>query len=257
MPSRSAAKSFRSGVAAAVLLLSSALPLRAAPFEVATIVDGITLTLADGRAVRLAAILAPDPPLGWKGGTWRLAQAARTALSNLALGHGVELRGGEIDRYGRVVAQVYREDGLWLQGEMLRRGLARTSADGGVERTLVIDMLALEAAAREAGLGLWRDPFYRVRSPDEAGSSIETFQLVEGRIADAAKVKGQVFLNFGADWHAAFTIRLPRPSLAAFKELDLDPLALKGRLVRVRGWIRFDRRPMIDAARPELIEPLD
>jgi hypothetical protein len=140
---------------------------------------------------------------------------------------------------------------------MLRRGLARTSADGGVERARVIDMLALEAAAREAGLGLWRDPFYRVRSPDEAGSAIETFQLVEGRIADAAKLKGQVFLNFGPDWRAAFTIRLLRPSLAAFKELGLDPLALKGRLVRVRGWVRFDRRPMIDAARPELIELLD
>src|SRR5215472_575503 len=120
MRSRIGAKRLWRGVAAAALLLAFALPLRAAPVEVATIVDGTTLTLADGRAVRLTAILAPDPPLGWKGGAWRLAEAARTALSNLALGHGIELRGGEIDRYGRVVAQVYREDGLWLQGEMLR-----------------------------------------------------------------------------------------------------------------------------------------
>jgi endonuclease YncB( thermonuclease family) len=257
MRSRRAAKSFWRGVAAAALVLAFALPLHAASVEVATVVDGTTLTLEDGRAVRLAAILAPDPPLGWKGDAWRLAAAARTALSELALGHGIELRGGVTDRYGRVAAQIYREDGLWLQGEMLRRGLARTSADGGVERDRVIEMLALEAAAREARLGLWRDPFYRVRSPDEAGNSIETFQLVEGRIADAAKVKGQVFLNFGPDWRAAFTIRLPHPALAAFKELGLDPLALKGRLVRIRGWIRLDRRPMIDAARPELIELLD
>src|SRR5213076_2420124 len=98
---------------------------------VAAVPDGETLTLADGREVRLAGILAPRPPLGWPPERpWRLAEQAKAALAELASGRRVELRrdgDAEGDRYGRVLAQVYRVDGLWLQGELLRRGLARVA----------------------------------------------------------------------------------------------------------------------------------
>lgn len=117
-------------------------------------------------------------------------------------------------------------------------------------------MLALEAEARAARRGLWRDGFYAIRPAEEAGRYIESFQLVEGTVADAAKIKGQVFLNLGPDWHTACTIHVPRAALALFKESGLDPLDLKGERVRVRGWIRLERRPVIDVTHPEQIERL-
>jgi hypothetical protein len=161
----------------------------------------------------------------------------------------------ETDRWGRTLAQLYREDGLWLQGEMLKRGLARVMSYAD-NRALVPEMLELEAEARAARRGLWRENSYAVLKADEAGRHIESFQLVEGTIADAVKIKGQIFLNLGPDWRTAFTIHLPRSALPLFKEAGLDPLELKGERVRVRGWIRLDRRPIIDVTHPEPIERL-
>jgi micrococcal nuclease len=226
--------------------------------RVTDIIDGDTLTLDDGRHVRLVGILAPNLPLGReKSAPWPLADEAKAALSDLALHHLVTLKIGdaETDRWGRTLAQLYREDGLWLQGEMLKRGLARVASYAD-NRALVPEMLALEAEARAARRGLWRENFYAVLEADEAGRHIESFQLVEGTIADAVKIKGQVFLNLGPDWRTAFTIHLPRNALPLFKEDGLDPLELKGERVRVRGWIRLDRRPIIDVTHPEQIERL-
>src|SRR5262245_1901228 len=100
------------------LVLLSMVPLwrTAAAAEmrgVAEVRDGETLTLGDGSEIRLAGILAPRPPLGWSPERpWRAAVEAKAALSALALGRDVELRrSGEVerDRYGRILAQVYRD----------------------------------------------------------------------------------------------------------------------------------------------------
>lgn len=235
---------------------------RAAPPDergrVAAIADGDTLLLDDGRRVRLIGIDAPRAPLGRANDVpWRQADAAKTALGELARDRAVTLRygGAPLDRYGRALAQVYRDDGLWLQGEMLVRGLVRVHSFAD-NRALVPEMLALEEAARKARRGLWRDPFYAVRRPEEMGRFIDSFQLVEGNIVEVAKVKGQVFLNFSPDWHTAFTAHVPRDALALFKASGFDPLALKGTRVRLRGWLHYDRRPMIDVTHPEQIERL-
>lgn len=226
--------------------------------RVASIVDGDTLALADDRRVRLVGIDAPRAPLGAaKDMIWRQAEAAKAALAELAQDHTVTLRygGAASDRYGRVLAQLYREDGLWLQGEMLRRGLARVHSYAD-NRALVNEMLAVEDEARRAQRGIWRDPAYAVRRAEEAGRFVETFQLVEGTVVDVAKVKGQIFLNFTPDWHSAFTAHLPHGALPLFREAAIDPLALMGATVRLRGWVRFDMRPMIDISHPEQIELL-
>src|SRR5260221_15069 len=115
------------------------------------------------------------------------------------------------------------------------RGAVSTLGTVGRWSALIVLMLVAAAArggtlveAGAARLGVWRDGFYAVRSADEAGRYLDSFQLVEGTVAEASKVKGQVFLNLGPDWHSAFTLRLARPALALFKADGFDPLALKG-----------------------------
>ena len=83
-----------------------------------------------------------------------------------------------------------------------------------------------------------------------------TFQLIEGRVLDAAKVKGTVYLNFGADWRTYFTISIPREALELFEVDGVDPLSLIGESVRVRGWLIKRNGPMIRAKHPEQIELL-
>lgn len=229
---------------------------------VAAVVDGDTLVLEDGRQVRLVGIQAPKLPLGREGfETWPLADAAKAALEELALGQPVGLAygGRQIDRHGRALAHLRRADGVWLQGEMLARGLARVYSFAD-NRALVAEMLALEGAARAVGRGIWADPWYRIRAPEDLvgdlAGDLDSFQIVEGRVRDAAVVRNRGYLNFGDDWKSDFTVSIDAAALRLFEAAGLPIEALEGRRIRVRGWIESLNGPMIDATHPEQIEVL-
>jgi len=223
------------------------------------IVDGDTLVLADGRQVRLVGIQAPKLPLGRPGFTpWPLGEAAKRALADLALGKTLTLTygGARRDRYGRALAHLRDGDGLWIQGALLERGMARVYSFAD-NRARVAEMLAREATARDAGRGIWAHPFYAVRTPTSATRHIGGFELVEGRVRDAALVRGRVYLNFGADWRSDFTVALDPAARRLFAAAGRDPLSLDGERIRVRGWITSYNGPMIEATHPEQIEVLD
>ncbi len=266
-------------LAAPMGVTAAAAEHKAAPLvTVAAVIDGDTLRLADGREVRLAGVMAPKPPLSLAAGTpWPLADAARAALATLVHGRPVALRpatgaptaapaaegpvvadrAASLDRHGRVRAHIFREDGLWVQGELLRQGLVRvhTTPD---DATLATAMLARERDARATLRGIWGEEFYFVRRAGDANRFIDSFQLVEGCVLDAARGKGQVFLNFGPDWRTDFTIRIAgSAALARFRADDgRDPLALKGKIVRIRGWLLSRNGPLIEATHPEQIEAI-
>ena len=225
------------------------------------IVDGDTLVLDDRREIRLVGIQAPKLPLGRKGfKTWPLARDAKAALVDLALDRrlGLAFGGSRRDRHGRVLAHLYRDDGLWVQGRMLESGMARVYSFSD-NRALVAEMLALEARARDARRGIWAVPYYAIRSADAGAleKDIGSFQLIEGRVYDVARVRGRVFLNFERDWRRDFTISLRSKVARRFRAEGLDPLDLEGRLVRVRGWLKEENGPMIEASHLEQIELLD
>jgi endonuclease YncB( thermonuclease family) len=226
---------------------------------VQSVIDGDSLTLADGRTVRMVGIQAPKLPKGRPNfAEWPFAREAQAALGELVQGRSVTLHfgGTRQDRYGRVLAQLAREDGLWVQGELIRRGLARvyTFPDN---RAAAAEMVALEREARVQRRGLWADAFFAIRRPEDAGRFTGEFELVEGKIVDGARTGNAVFLNFGADWHTAFTLRLNSEALRLFRSDGVDPLALIGTTVRVRGYIRRDRdRAIMDITHPEEIERL-
>ena len=245
----------------AALSMPPALAARVPAFEpgdrasVGAVVDGGEIALADGRRVRLVGIEAPHPATAHTR-AWPYAAEAKAALEKLVLGREVELRfaGNRRDRYGRILAHVFVGK-RWVQGEMIRRGLARV-ASAADNRLGVAEMLAREERARQARRGIWRDHFYAVRAADEAGRYGGSFQIVEGAVVDTAKVEGQLFVNFGADWRTAFSLRLPPETLRLFRVEGLDAAALKGTRLRVRGWIRGSERPIIDVSHPEQIERL-
>ncbi|HET6520278.1 MAG TPA: thermonuclease family protein [Geminicoccaceae bacterium] len=231
-------------------------PVRVAPRAVAA-ADG-AIALADGRTVHLAAVELPallQPESA-------SAERARAALAELL--DGAEVRLGLAaaaaipDRYGRLAAQLRRgADGLWVQGELLRRGLARvrTTPD---HRALAAGMLALEDEARTAGRGLWADPAYAVRRHDEAAAHVGSFQIVAGRVARVAETRGYIYLNFDdRDRRRDFTVRVRRGDLRALGRDGLDPAALAGRRVRVRGWLLEAGGPLVELSHGEQIEVLE
>lgn len=253
---------------AILLLLALAVgrPMEARPDQpagggqavVSAVIDGDTVMLADGRQLRLAGIAAPKRPLDRADDQpWPLADAVRSALATLVLGRTVQLADGGLasDRYGRVVAQLRTADGTWIEGELLRSGLARVCSTVD-DRARVGEMLALEGEARAAGRGLWADSYYRIRSADEAGDAIGSFQLVEGTAARVTTIRGETYVEFGADWRSDFTVAIGAPARRLFAAAGLAPDSLKGRRIRVRGWLRSRYGPLIEATHPEQIELL-
>jgi len=232
--------------------------------RVVDIVDGDTIVLGqaieNATEVRLVGIQAPKLPLGRRGfKTWPLADIARDALAALLHRQDVTLTftGHHKDRHRRLLAQVYRTDGLWAQGEMLRSGLARvyTFAD---HRGLAAEMYALERDARTAGRGIWAHPYYAIRQATDIDSQdIGTFQLVEGTVVDVSRVKKWIYINFGEDWRSDFTITVAAKLDPVFRDAGIDLMRLPGRHIRVRGWLDSYNGPTIEATHPEQLEVLD
>lgn len=234
--------------------------------RVASIVDGDTLFLDSGLKVRLSASQAPKLPLGRKGfKAWPLGTEAKNALFNLTHNKTVQLfyGGKDRDRYDRALAQVFLigEDGkpgLWLQEDMIRRGLARvyTWPDTWQDSER---LYTAEREARAEKRGIWDDEFYAIRAPEPnaLAQDVDSFQLVEGIITAVAEVRGQTYLNFGSDYRTDFTIVIASKDRKRFKKAGLDPLSLEGARVRVRGWIELMNGPMIWLDHPERLEVLD
>jgi endonuclease YncB( thermonuclease family) len=244
---------------AADMTVPGGLTRAGAPGVVVEIIDGDTLKLRDGREVRLVGLQAPKLPLGRRGfKAWPLAQEAKQALADLTLQKTVTLHfgGRRKDRHGRVLAHLSGTTGVWVQGALLTRGMARVYSFRD-NRAAVRTMLELEGRARRQRRGIWRHPFYRVRRDTDAGSDIGTFQLVEGHVRAIATVRDRTYLNFGSDWRRDFTVTVRKRFQRLFEGADYSLASLKGRRIRVRGWLDSRNGPMIEATHPEQIEIVD
>jgi len=227
--------------------------------QVASVVDGDTLILESGTEVRLVGIQAPKLPLGRANfKAWPLADDAKALLERLSLNQPVTLYfgGREQDRYGRALAHVVRADGLWLQGAMLDAGLARVYSFRD-NRALIAEMLIREQVARQAWRGMWDHPAYAIQTPETAPDLVDSFQLIEGRVLDAAVVRRRGYINFGPDYRTDFTIVVQPADRRRFEAAGREVESYIGHWVRVRGWVKSYNGPMIEATHPEQIEVLD
>ena len=121
--------------------------------EVARVVDGDTLTLAEGPTVRLLLVDAPESTGGRRE---CYGPEAGAALRALAEGQPVTLTYGEAcaDRYGRLLAYVAHE-GRELNALLVERGLARVLFIPPAGKTRRAEMEERERVARAARRGLW------------------------------------------------------------------------------------------------------
>ena len=225
--------------------------------RVAAVLAADTIDLEDGTRVRLAAVQAPQPARDGRS-AWPLATEATMAVTQATLGRGVRLLHPEDarDRWGRALAHLLRDDGLWLQGMLLMAGWARVQTQPRTATGASL-MLDLERTARAARHGIWGERFYRVRNPAETWGDLDSVQIVEGRVVDATVVRGTAYLNFGTDWRSDFTLRATADVRRAFDRAGVDLGGLTGRRVRSRGWVFPLNGPMIDLTHPAALEVLE
>ena len=260
-------KYFALGVVMAIAFGSQALAcetLVAGPRgRVVSVTDGDTVVLDNDMAVRLIGIQAPKLPLGRQGyPTWPLAEEAKQALEDIALGQNVVLRYGtqRMDRHGRQLAHMFvGEDEVWAQRAMLEQGLARVYSFYD-NRLCLDELLKSEGQARADRVGIWDGvEFYAIRRADRPAAllgRVDSYEIVEGRIMSAARVRNRVYLNFGSNWREDFTVIIERNGLGIFEREGIDPLQLEDALVRVRGWVENRDGPRIEVTHPEQIELL-
>jgi endonuclease YncB( thermonuclease family) len=121
--------------------------------KVASVLDGGTLMLEDGRELRLAGI--------------DVATGSRDALQALTGSQTLRLErlGPEQDRYGRVVAYAFPGDAPQsLQSRLLAQGFARVAARIG-PKPCATALLTIEGAARLARRRIWVDPNFAPCTP--------------------------------------------------------------------------------------------
>lgn len=230
--------------------------------RVVSISDGDTFDLDSGLTVRLVGIQAPKLPLGRAGfEAWPMGDEARDLITQLTLGETVTLYyGGERrDRHGRALAHVLvgtDGEGIWVQEEMLRAGMARVYSFPD-NRSCLDHLLTAEAQGRADRLGIWRDPYYAIRDAGQPETITDgDYELVEGRVLNADRVGNRVFLNFGRHWKTDFTVVIETAGLRVFENAGIDPLDLDNGVIRVRGWVDSLDGPRMVVTHPEQIEVL-
>lgn len=201
--------------------------------------DGDTLTLQDGRKVRLIGVNTPE--LGRdEAADEPFAIAARDALRRALFlsGQVVGLRYGaeRQDHYGRTLAHVFARTGENLSATLLRQGL-------GMAIAIPPDLWGLEcyqAAEREARVatrGLWAHPDFQPRESRSLSLRTTGFMLVRGRVERIGRAREARWVEL----EGPVALRVAEANLGYFNP-SLETLV--GHRIEVRGWFRLQRNEL-------------
>lgn len=219
----------------------------------ARVFDGDTLALGDGRKVRLLGINTPE--IGHDGKPSEpYAVQARAMLERFA-GPGTRLNlrldTERYDRYGRLLAHVFTDDGTNLQALLLAAGYATTLVVPPNQWSLAC-YAAVQTKARARRAGLWSEGRYQPVPAEELADSARGYHLVTGSVQRVGESRGNLWLNLAP--HVA--VRIPKDDLIYFGALD--PRSLAGRRLEVRGWIHRRRGELrITVRHPSALTILD
>ncbi|MGB0211662.1 thermonuclease family protein [Algiphilus sp.] len=208
--------------------------------EVARVIDGDTVALADGRRVRIIGIDAPEiARRGAPGEPGGLAASRflQRLLDDVPVT--VETGASARDDYDRLLAYLALPEGDDVGERMLRAGQAVVSAHpDNMQR--IARYFAAEADARSAARGLWRRDAYRPRPARDAMRFRNSYRQLHGRVA-GVRVGGS-----GAEIRLEAGLQL-RVTEALLPRFDAERLrGLTGRRVLARGTVRqHDGSPVI------------
>lgn len=209
-------------------------PDHAERVQLKTVNDGDTLTLSDGRRVRLLGINSPElrPRQA-------LGDAARAALQaylgdsrELLLEPGQQAR----DRYGRVLAHVYRGVGEpAAEDVLLRAGLAwQVTIPPNLSR---LDCLSdAETEARQQQRGVWAEPDYAPLAAADARPADAGFRRLQGRVVTVTQSRYSWWLELDGP----VVVKLDKADLHHFDPAlagQASPRQWQGRTLALRGWL--------------------
>lgn len=206
------------------------------------------LTFASGVRAVLDGVRWPETPeTAAAASTWLESQRGRT-LTLVAR--------GETDRWGRAHVDAVADAAVDLAGALVEAGLV--AVDAGERDTLCRPaLLAVEASARAAGRGVWREPQPEGRDATSLRARIGHFVVAHGRVLNVGERPRRTYLDFARRGEDGLTVTVSKRTWRHLQERGLSAATLKGRLVRVRGVVESWRGPTLDIASADMIEVLD
>jgi len=218
---------------------------------VKSVIDGRTLTLNDGREIRLAAIEGVE-------------STAQAALSALVTGRDIIFSPlvPVKDRYGRLNMRAFLADGdapQSVEASLIAKGAALAAPRGDDDGCMAL-LRNAERTARAGKLGLWSDAArsaMHAENPAALMTAQGKFAVVEGKVLSVRESGGTLYVNFGRRWSEDFTVTILKRNARKFADAGVEPKSLERRNVRVRGFIEERGGPWIEAAIPEQIEIAD
>ncbi len=153
-------------------------------------------------------------------------------------------------RHGALLSHVMFEDGSWLQGKLVEEGKAIVMPVYELNWGRLYTLKNFEVGARMKRRGLWaKNP---VVCAWGAKSAFDTFSIIQGKMTEAANVRGTIYLNFGADYRDDFTVKITRKYFRTLTEETQNALTRLTEstepdiVIEARGWVFFSGGPMID-----------
>jgi len=152
--------------------------------DVERVLDGDTFVSTKGEHIRLLGINAPEvaheaSPAQPMGRAATQALARMIADTTVRLDFDVQRK----DHFGRTLAQVYLRNGSWVNGEMVRTGMAHVYTFTP-NLHWAGPLISLERPARQAGIGIWHtDRFAMLEAARVTASELGQFRVIHGQVS--------------------------------------------------------------------------
>lgn len=161
--------------------------------------DGDTIKLADRRVVRLAGIDTPE--LGHKGAPAQFyARQSRQELERLCRGRKVRLEAAGVagkDRYGRLIAEVFLDNGQSINQLMVERGAAFFYPHKDLWPQFQEKLKELQINAISEKRGLWAHLLELPLAAEHFIGNRSSLRFFPSWCRDAQMIKPRNSVNFG------------------------------------------------------------
>jgi micrococcal nuclease len=228
--------------------------------KVTKIIDGDTIWVKDSAnnsyKIRFLGIDTPEVTTIPKE---PYADEATEALKNLIGNKNVSIiynNKHKYDKYQRVLADVYTTDGLWLNGELVKLGLANVYILNYQPIPKIAELIKLENSAITQQKKLWGLLEKQPISPKQTNNNIGKYKIIDGTIIAINQTKNSVWLQMEETKDKGFSLRIDKQYLEDFT--NIHPLKnLTGKNIRVRGFVdKYSSKfgPYINIQSPYSIE---
>lgn len=219
--------------------------------RVSAVIDGDTVELGDGRRVRLLGINTPEVAHHGRPGE-ELGEKAKRFLERRLKNKKVRLRYDiqRRDRYERLLAHIFLEDGRNINTLLLQKGLAHALFKWPNIKHIE-NYYAQERQARQQGKGIWTLAAYQVRPMEKLLSLRNRFVRLQGRVDKIEHKRRYSYLLFPGKLKVA----VDQSRLPLFEEAGVKLDTLSGKKVILRGWLRQrDGSPYLKLEHPYQLE---